>query len=262
MKMKHYKAFIVEGEKREVGIIKNLEKNFFDGENSLIITLPAGQNIYMLWKQLKEDDFETDLIEVLRERDEKIRTALQGISRDDFSEVFLFFDHDAHQKNLSDMDKSEIAEGSDIIESMLDSFDNETENGKLYISYPMVEALRDFGYTDQEKEENWFYKVSDYSRYRKFSARRGRNIDFRKYSHNTWSMLIKEFVEKISFLWKMKERIEYAEYMEKVNPCSIYKKEKQFADEVLVLSAFPEFLLDYFKREFWAKYLETEDKKV
>jgi len=27
----------------------------------------AGQNIYMLWKKLKEDDFETDLIEVLRE---------------------------------------------------------------------------------------------------------------------------------------------------------------------------------------------------
>lgn len=27
---------------------------------------------------------------------------------------------------------------------MLVSFDNETENGKLYISYPMVEALRDF----------------------------------------------------------------------------------------------------------------------
>ena len=27
---------------------------------------------------------------------------------------------------------------------MLQSFDNETENGKLYISYPMVEALRDY----------------------------------------------------------------------------------------------------------------------
>lgn len=28
------------------------------------------------------------------------------------------------------------------ISEMLDMFDNETENGKLYINYPMVEAIR------------------------------------------------------------------------------------------------------------------------
>lgn len=249
MKKKAHKAFIVEGERREVGIIKNLEKNFFDDEDSLIITLPAGENIYMLWKQLKEDDFETDLIEVLKEGDEKIRKSLEGISRDDFSEVFLFFDHDAHQNNLSSEDKSNIEDVSDIMESMLESFDNETENGKLYISYPMVEALRDFGYTDEGEE--WFYKVADYSGYRKFSARRGRNTDFRKYSPDIWRMLIKEFVEKISFLWETKELIEYEEYTEQVDPATVYKKQRQFGDGVLVLSAFPEFLLDYFKEEFW-----------
>lgn len=27
---------------------------------------------------------------------------------------------------------------------MLEAFDNETENGKLYISYPMVESLYDY----------------------------------------------------------------------------------------------------------------------
>lgn len=62
---KDYKAFIVEEEAREPLIIDNISKVFFAHSNFKIITLPAGQNIYMLWKKLKMDDFETDIIEVL-----------------------------------------------------------------------------------------------------------------------------------------------------------------------------------------------------
>ena len=92
-----YKAFIVEGEAREPQIIDNISKVFFSHGNFKIITLPAEQNIYMLWKKLKEDDFETDLIEVLREGSDEIKEQLADLSRDDFSEVYLFFDYDTHQ---------------------------------------------------------------------------------------------------------------------------------------------------------------------
>ena len=60
-----YKAFIVEGEVREPQIIDNISKVFFAHGNFKIITLPAEENIYMLWKKLKADDFDTDIIEVL-----------------------------------------------------------------------------------------------------------------------------------------------------------------------------------------------------
>ncbi|MCI6498784.1 MAG: hypothetical protein MSA21_07880 [Lachnospiraceae bacterium] len=59
---KDYKVFIVEGEKRELQIIDNISKIFFSRRNYTVIILPAGENIYMLWKQLKEDDFDTDVI--------------------------------------------------------------------------------------------------------------------------------------------------------------------------------------------------------
>ena len=95
-----YKAFIVEGEAREPLIIDNISKVFFGYGNIKIITLPAGQNIYMLWKKLKDDDFETDIIEVLREDHKELEEQLAGLSRDDFSEVYLFFDYDGHQNNL------------------------------------------------------------------------------------------------------------------------------------------------------------------
>ena len=133
-----YKAFIVEGAAREPQIIDNISKVFFSHGNFKIITLPAGENIYMLWKQLKADDFDTDIIEVLRENSDDISRQLDSLTRDDFSEVYLFFDYDAHQTNLRKEDDA------DAVAQMLESFDNETENGKLYISYPMVEALRDY----------------------------------------------------------------------------------------------------------------------
>ena len=53
----------------------------------------------MLWKKLEADDFETDTIEVLRESSKESQKLLEGLSREDFSEVFLFFDYDAHQTN-------------------------------------------------------------------------------------------------------------------------------------------------------------------
>ena len=61
---KDYKAFIVEGEAREPQVIDNISKIFFTHGNFKIITLPAGENIYMLWKRLKADDFDTDIIDV------------------------------------------------------------------------------------------------------------------------------------------------------------------------------------------------------
>ena len=110
MANRDYKAFIVEGEAREPLIIDNISKVFFAHGNIKIITLPAGQNIYMLWKKLKEDDFDTDIIEVLREEHEELEKQLSGLSRDDFSEVYLFFDYDGHQNNLGESDESDALE--------------------------------------------------------------------------------------------------------------------------------------------------------
>ena len=59
-----YKAFIVEGEFREPQVIDNISKRFFNHGNCKLIPLPAGENIYMLWKKLEADDFETDINEI------------------------------------------------------------------------------------------------------------------------------------------------------------------------------------------------------
>lgn len=194
-----YKAFIVEGEAREPLIIDNISKVFFTHANFKIITLPAGQNIYMLWKKLKEDD------------------------------------------------------DSDVLEQMLVCFDNETENGKLYISYPMVEALRDFEEGKCGRKGQCFVPIAEIGKYKFVSAERSFHLGFKDYDITVWKSLIEVFAMRISCLMEGDSMITYEQYTEAVSPFSIYKMEENELQEqmVFVLSAFPEFLLDYFGVKLW-----------
>ena len=78
-------AIIHEGIKREPQILNNITSTFFAQAEFHIIPLPAEQNIYMLWSQLKQDDFETDVIEVVRSYSDTAAQILDGLTRDDFS---------------------------------------------------------------------------------------------------------------------------------------------------------------------------------
>ncbi len=244
---KDYKVFIVEGEAREPLIIDNISKVFFAHKNIKIITLPAGQNIYMLWKKLKEDNFDTDIIEVLREEHTEIAEQLIGLGRDDFSEVYLFFDYDGHQNNLS------IHDDGDVLEQMLQSFDNETENGKLYISYPMVEALRDFEPGVCGNRENCFVMLEDFERYKQLSAEQALYPQFKTYSFEIWREAIDVFAMRLSCLLKQINTLTYEQYTEMVTPYVVLQLIKSDfpQNRVFVLSAFPEFLLDYFGGKLW-----------
>lgn len=242
-----YKAFIVEGTVREPQVINNISGIFFSHGNCKIITLPAGENIYMLWKKLKADDFDTDIIEVLRESNVETEKQLDGLSRDDFSEVFLFFDYDAHQDNLGKEDDE------DVIVQMLKSFDNETENGKLYISYPMVESLRDYEPGICGKPVNCFVKIEDIGEYKTSSAQRSVKPHFRDYTINDWKDIIDVFSMRISCLIGRSDVISYEQYLADACPYDIYDLEKNEAvnNAVFILSAFPEFLVDYFGKKLW-----------
>lgn len=246
---KDYKAFIVEGESREPLIIANVSKVFFMHGNFKVIMLPAGKNIYMLWKKLKEDDFDTDIIEVLREDNEEISEQLKGMRREDFSEVYLFFDYDAHQKNLSETDDK------DVLDQMLESFNNETENGKLYISYPMVEALRDYEPGICGNGENCFVMISALGGYKNASALRSIYPRFNVYDFNIWGEVIDVFAMRLSCLLGQACTVTYEQYSETINPREIHKLEEKEAQKnrVFILSAFPEFLVDYFGIKLWKK---------
>ncbi|MCD8083509.1 MAG: hypothetical protein LUE86_08425 [Clostridiales bacterium] len=250
MAKKDYKACIVEGEAREPVIISNIIRVFFSHNNVKIITLPAGENIYMLWKRLKADDFDTDIIEVIRENNREMEGQLAGLERDDFSEIYLFFDYDVHQNNLGGADDSRA---EDVLLQMLQSFDNETENGKLYISYPMVEALRDFEEGRCGRKLNCYVLLNELTNYKNITARRAVYPHFRDYDFLIWRSAMEVFALRLSCLLKQSNTITYEKYTDIITPLTIFQLENKEIrlNRVFVLSAFPEFLLDYFGKKLW-----------
>ena len=202
-KKKEYIAIISEGEKTEKQIINNLENNFKNFSNKIIF-LSYKANIYSLFKEIEEDE-DIDIISLLKEKQikaNKIRNDVENIdvsniNSDDISQIYLFFDYDGHTDNASDEE----------IVKMLNKFDNETENGKLYISYPMVEALK---HIKKDKLDIYNYLVEAKTRinYKNFVSQ---NTDYENLVNLTkgnWLFIISKnlkrclfFLEKSFFLW-------------------------------------------------------------
>lgn len=162
-------------------------------------------------------------------------------------QILFFFDYDAHQTNLSKEDDK------DVLIQMLESFDNETENGKLYISYPMVEALRDYDAGICGNKEDCFVAIDKLGEYKNASALRSFNPHIKDYDIAVWKDIIDVFAMRLSCLFRASTILDYDYYSKMVSPYNIYELEEKEAEKqrVFVLSAFPEFLIDYFGVKLW-----------
>lgn len=249
------KLFIIEGEDRDNRFVQSMERVFFTGKyESRVINLPASQNLYMIYQDLAEDDFDSDLVELLKDRVRVDDSILSGVTRQDIDEIYMFFDYDVHQDNLSE-DKNPV----DILQEMLTVFDNETENGKLYLSYPMVEALYD--YRDNECQSfsscfiplNQIPKTKDCPGYKDSAGNNNPKSSLHFDTIEDWKSVLNVFTLKSACLFGI-DKLEYSYYKSEITPYSIFNLEKKLKETrnlVFVLSAFPEFLFDYFKADFW-----------
>ena len=251
-----YKVFVVEGKERETKLFDKIEKFFFSKKKVKFITLPAEQNIYMLWKRLRDDDYQTDIIEILREKIESVESLLAGIKRNQIDEVFLFFDYDGHQDNLPRDCSSE-----EVLEEMLKTFCDETDQGKLYISYPMIEAIRDWSWDKCNAFFKCILTFGEFIEYKKNSAENNPNTNIDHYTLEAWKNIFNVFVMRITCLFDQDQIPNRDFYIENVTPYNIYLKQKSKYiknNRVFVLSVIPEFLLDYFPDNFWKSWIKSK----
>lgn len=122
--------FVFEGEKTEDQIIRSLQKFLFNEET--VITCAFCAEIYQLHQALLKDG-DLDTFSLLKELPNN-REILKLYNRNDFAEIYLFFDYDGHSTLASESSLSE----------MLSIFNEETDFGKLYLSYPMVESIKHY----------------------------------------------------------------------------------------------------------------------
>lgn len=254
--------FIFEGSRAEDRYVKKLEQNFLGAGHAIKCVFDA--EIYQLYKAIKnEDGFPIDIVSILKERTVENAQILNEYTRDSFAYVYLFFDYDGHS-SLADDDK---------ISEMLSFFSDETDGGKLYISYPMVEAIRHF--QDLESFKNLTVKCKRANcpyieecedkdtcmkepHYKNFSVTdsRPQMSNINSYNSDIWKELILAHLCKANYLV-------YGTYgfpeslisQESIFNSQIEKYISHRCPQVAVLSAFPLYVLDYYGIENTIKKL-------
>lgn len=134
--------FVFEGKEREPLLFKTIQQLFFSKETEAFVCT-YNSNIYSLYSKLKNYDIFDGVVasgdtvsilnEILESRDDY---TLSDIVVSEVSQIYLFFDYDFHDNRLT------LDENNRHIKEMLSYFSDETENGKLYINYPMVDSIR------------------------------------------------------------------------------------------------------------------------
>ncbi len=234
--------FIFEGEKTEDKIVKSLQKFFLN--ESTVITCAYCNNLYQLYKDVQADE-DLDTFVLLKNITAN-QQVLHEYKRSDFAEIYMFFDYDGHDTQADD----------DKLMKLLDFFDEETDKGKLYISYPMVEALK---------------HISEYETFKDLTIDCKKNIDYKNIVHNscmnilrnfnkynlaTWKQLINAHLKKMNFVINSSFDFPIELTFQNIIFSKQLEKYININATVAVLSAFPVFLHDYYGNEEIKKRIE------
>ena len=238
--------FIMEGEKEDPKLLKSLlaaYRNVLDFDENSVgkeVIVSYTSNIYSLYHELenleKDEGFFADLFPIVQKKN----PCLEKYSKDDFSAIYLFFDLDIHGR-CEEKTQSQLVE-------MAETFNNETENGKLFISYPMVEAAK---ICDKDeglfKEDRKMFPLEMCKRFKEFANNHSRsaiNAD----SKENWNCICKENYRKANWILNDKESNPDIDSLKKeMEQKDILDKELEFVKNeksVATLSAYPMWLKD------------------
>jgi len=255
--------FVFEGERTEGIITKSLEKNILN--DSSFIKCAFDAEIYQLYRELNDDDF-LDPFTLIKNRNAYNKKLLKDYSRIDFAEIYLFFDYDGHATHADD----------DKLKKLIAFFDEETDKGKLYISYPMVESVRHIsdynGFKDStvkckgkncpyqdicEEKEACFEEPHYKFKVAKESIPQLSNIN--KYDGKVWKRIIEVHLKKMNHIVNDSFSLPKS-IISQITIFSIQleKHINKKCPEVAVLSSFPIFLHDYFGNKKILDFIENK----
>ncbi|GBU28814.1 hypothetical protein R84B8_02376 [Treponema sp. R8-4-B8] len=248
---------IFEGEIIEGQIFKSIEKYFFPASNGQqIIRSSFKAEIYQLWNEVK-DDVNLDIVEVLKQRPD---SDIRDIDRRNVSEVHLFFDHDGH----SHSDTMSPQDYNEMINKLLNTFNNEFEQGKLWLSYPMTEAIKHCTNNPADCFKDAFLDMSNNINYKNIIDKISNYKDIKKYDENTWHYLtiiniqrtfclVNNTYETVSDYQSIKHWFENNAIIIKQIQEKQYKNFILPKNQIVALSPFPLFLINYFGEKYFNK---------
>jgi len=169
---------------------------------------------------------------------------LKDLDHDSISETYLFFDLDAH---CSKFFCSGLEAYLDRVQNVLAQCVNETSPlGKLYISYPMAEALWDYSIEDSCSFRRCFSPLSQGALYKKHVQERNPHKG-EPLSSCQWMSLCDIHVKR-AFGISMHTLENYSyEILKNLTQQFIFVRQRKIlstCSEIFALSPFPIFLLD------------------
>lgn len=251
-------VFVVEGEKTEPNYFESLCSLFIKDDYLLF---PYGTGFGTLYKELSENedwDLQGHLLQRARQMlrhdiSKDLRSFYEpfaSLKRADMGDIYLFFDYDAHNKNLSEWNAK--------LDEMLAFFNDEGDGrGKLYVSYPMAESLQHTKKLPDADYENYEYEISKGEEYKSvvrsiwsswYSNSQGSSyMSFLKHESN-WKQLVKQNVSKANYICFGDYQMPKSKRL--INQQLIFNNQKfKFVSQgkVSVLSSIPVFLWEYLR---------------
>ncbi len=242
--------FILEGETVEKNFLKFvLEKTMDLGKYNFYT---FNTTIYKLYEQMTFDNSERDIIRTLKKnetRKGRIKE-LEKLQNIKFTDIYLIFDFDPHVPQYS----------KEKIIKMNQFFNNATENGKLYINYPMIESFKHI----KSKEDYEFlgrsfsYEVlqnEDGEAYKKLARSESGFSNPAWYTDEDFKFIISMHLAKAQLI--VNDQIEVVSKSEykKLTSKAILEKQIEILeneDIIKVLNTSLFIIIDYNKTEFFA----------
>ena len=227
--MKAKILLIIEGDVEEVRILGNHTHGLLkliDADYEIVV---FSNPIYELYEAYKNGEYD-DIVAYLRHF-KGLNIENDKLSKNLFSAIYLIFDFEPHYQKYSD---------NDIID-ILKVFSNETENGKIYINYPMVEAFYHLkGLPDNEYD----------TRVIKLPLKNGK--EYKKLVNSETAIQKTRMTDKILELIILQNFVKARKITEccnmEIDYETVLKKQlelKNTSNQLYVLSTFPLMIIDY-----------------
>lgn len=245
--------FICEGAKTEKKFCNLIIDKYFIKNNKEKEYVAFGTNIYGLYDEMSQDQG-LDVVELIKEKakQKKDMYNYSKLEKGGFSEIYLIFDFDFQAPQYDDKK----------IKAMLDFFDNETEHGKLYINYPMIESFKHFKSIPDYDYNNYTVTKSECLTYKKYIDSISKIIHFNDVDANTLGIIIKQNLDK-SYLLTNNSKKDYQTYMEKLSQNNIlHYQVKNLCDNgfIYVINTSVFWGIDYFGKNKYDEYISIDLK--
>jgi hypothetical protein len=229
---------LVEGSKLEMNLLNKAFQEY--NLNLDYVIYPYNTNIYELYERMFEgneaDLGALDLLGILKEKDSG-----NEILNEEFSDILLIFDYEPQDNRFE----------AERINLMLDYFNESTDNGKLYINYPMVESFKHLkANPDHEyKELVVDYSIVSCGKYKELVGKETKYHDIKNYDKEHFNSIIIHNIKKANYISKKAyDVIDLKTCYYKLEPEHILREQNNLlhkSQKIYVLNTCLFFICDY-----------------